>query len=236
MIDIHTHILPELDDGSGSVDESIEMLGMLSYQGVGTVVATPHFYIDEMEPEQFFELRIESAEKLKNSLTDVPRPQIALGAEFQFYSDIYNLDCIEDFCISGTKYILLEMPFDTWTGYTFQALEYLYTERNITPVIAHLERYLIFQKDLKFIQKLKETHSLVQINSEFLLNKYTKRKALSLIKKGVVNFIASDAHNATSRMPVVAEAIERVENKLGADAVASLEFWENKFIENIITF
>ena len=107
---------------------------------------------------------------------------------------------------------------------------------NIRQYIKITLYFILFQKDLKFIQQLKETHSLVQINSELLLNKYTKRKALSLIKKGVVNFIASDAHNATSRMPVVAEAIERVENKLGADAVASLEFWENKFIENIITF
>ena len=236
MIDIHTHILPELDDGSGSVDESIEMLGMLSNQGVDTIVATPHFYIDEMEPEQFLELRKAAAEKLKKSLNDAPRPQIALGAEFQFYSDIYNLDCLEKFCISGTRYILFEMPFDTWTEYTFNALEHLYTERHIIPVIAHIERYLMYQKDFRFMQRVKETHALTQINSEFLLNKYTKRKALKLLKKGLVNFIASDAHNMITRMPVIAEAIGVVENKLGADAVSELEFWEEKLLENIITF
>ncbi len=237
MIDIHTHILPELDDGSGSVGESIEMLDVLSNQGVGTVVATPHFYIDETDPEAFLKLRNESAEKLKDAISqDVLRPKIALGAEFQFYSEIYNLDCLEDFCISGTRYILLEMPFSTWTEYTFQAIEHLYSERHITPIIAHLERYLLFQNKFSFIPRLKETHALVQINSEFILNKYTRRKALGLIKKDVVHFVASDTHDLLVRPPKILDALTVVSDKLGKDYLAKLDFWENKLTENIITF
>ncbi len=237
MIDIHTHILPELDDGSSSVEESLSMLGMLSNQGVGTVVATPHFYIDEMEPKTFLKLRDESAAKLKLALKDVTaRPKIALGAEFQFYSELYSLDCIEDFCISGTNYILVEMPFSPWTKYTYQALEHLYTARNIVPIIAHLDRYLEYQNDTETILKLKEAHVLIQINSSYFLNKSTKRKALNLFKKDAVNFIASDSHNITTRPPVIDEAIKIINKKLGERGTEALLFWEEKLLKNIITF
>ncbi len=237
MIDIHTHILPELDDGSGSIEESISMLGMLSDQGVGTIVATPHFYIDETEPNKFLNSRQQAAEKLKAAIDSLSvRPRIALGAEFQFYPQIHQLDCIEDFCISGTKYILLEMPFEPWTEHTFQMLEYLYTERNIIPVIAHLERYLQFQRDFRFLQKLQKTHALVQINGSFVIDKSTRRKALKLLKKGVVSFVASDSHNITSRPPCLAEAIGIVKERSDGRAVAKLEFWEEKLLENIKTF
>ncbi|MBR5154977.1 MAG: hypothetical protein IKW62_00645 [Clostridia bacterium] len=237
MIDIHTHILPALDDGSSNVEESIKMLGMLSNQGVGTVVATPHFYIDEMEPESFLKLRDESVTKLKEALKDdLSRPQIALGAEFQFYSELYSLDCIEDFCISGTNYILVEMPFTPWTKYTYQALEYLYTSRNIVPIIAHLERYLECQNDAETIFKLKEAHALIQISSDYFLNKSTKRKAINLFKKDAVQFIASDAHDTTIRPPIVSNAVDIVRKKLGDRGMEVLMFWEEKLLDNIITF
>ncbi len=237
MIDIHTHILPELDDGSSSVDESISMLDMLSNQGVGTVVATPHFYIDAMQPEQFIKLRNEAADKLKNALSESrQRPKIAIGAEFQFYPEICSLDCIEDFCISGTKYILLEMPFAPWTQHIFQSLERLYNERNIIPILAHIERYLGYQNKFKFIDEIKRTHSLIQINSSFILDKATRHKALKLFKKNAVSFVASDSHNITTRPPIVEPAIDIVRQRLGDISVEALNFWEEKLTENIKTF
>ncbi len=237
MIDIHTHILPALDDGSRTVEESINMLGMLSNQGVGTVVATPHFYIDEMEPESFLKLRAESVEKLKTAMPDdLSRPQIALGAEFQFYSDLYSLDCIEDFCISGTRYILVEMPFAPWTKYTYQALEHLYNARNIVPIIAHLERYLELQNDSETIFKLKEAHALIQLNSRCFLSKSTRRKALSLLKQGAVNFIGSDTHNTTTRPPEIEGAVKIINKRLGNRGIDTLMFWEEKLLDRIITF
>ncbi len=237
MIDIHTHILPELDDGSRSVNESVDMLGMLSKQGVDTVVATPHFYIDNTNPNEFLEEREKSIEKLKKALTGIDnRPHIAVGAEVQFYPGLYNLEEIHKFCLGGTRYLLVEMPFSAWTMHTYHALEHLYTERGIVPVIAHVERYADFQEDGDFINRLKSVHALIQVNASFFIERPARRKAVALFKKDGINFIGSDAHSVEYRPPNIGEAFEIIEKKLGKRGLDVLEYWEYKIKENMTIF
>lgn len=236
MIDIHTHILPELDDGSGNVEESISMLGMLSAQGVDTVVATPHFYIDNAQPQEFLKLRGESVKKLKAALNGKKNlPAVAVGAEVQFYQELYTLDELYDFCISGTKYILVEMPFSTWTNYTYHALENLYTERGVVPVIAHLERYMDYQNDGDTVQRLKAAHALIQVNSTFFTDRPTRRRAVSMLKKDEINFIGSDCHNIEFRPPDIEAGVAVIKKKLGNRGLAALEYWEDRIKSNMIT-
>lgn len=237
MIDIHTHILPELDDGSESVDESIKMLDMLSNQGVDTVVATPHFYIDRTNPEEFLTKRAESFEKLKAKLDDFPkRPQIALGAEVQFYPEITSLENIELFCIGQTKYILIEMPFFPWNRYVYQVLSELSMSRLIVPVIAHIERYLGFMNEKETLFKLKEAGALIQINSSFLYNRSTKRQAINLIKKDEISFLGSDCHNTINRIPDLADGINVIQKKLGESGFKLINYREQKLKKNLIVY
>lgn len=237
MIDIHTHILPELDDGSRSVKESLEMLGMLSKQGVDTVVATPHFYIDNTNPNQFLEDREKSIEKLKKGLAGIKkRPRIAVGAEVQFYPGLYNMEEIDSFCLGKTKYLLVEMPFSAWTQHTYHALGHLYTERGIVPVIAHVERYAEFQEDWAFISRLKAAHALIQVNASFFIERATRRKAVTLFKKDGINFIGSDAHGVEYRTPDIDKAVEVIRKKLGVRGIDVLDYWENRITENMTTF
>ena len=237
MIDIHTHILPELDDGSRSVNESIDMLGMLSKQGVDTVVATPHFYIDNTNPNEFLEEREKSIEKLKKAIVGIKeRPHIAVGAEVQFYPGLYNMEEIHKFCIGGTRYLLVEMPFSVWTQHIYYALEHLYTECGIVPVIAHVERYAEFQEDGDFINRLKAAHAMIQVNASFFIERATRRKAVALFKKDGINFIGSDAHSSEYRAPNMDKAVEVIQKKLGMRGLDVLGYWEEKIKENMTTF
>lgn len=238
MIDIHTHILPELDDGSSGIEESKEMLCMLSEQGVDTVVATPHFYIGDTEIDEFLELRRASVEKLFQSVSEDKRPRLAFGAEVQFFPELYTMDNVEKLCISGTKYMLVEMPFAAWSGYTYKALSKLYTARGIVPIIAHVERYLEFQEqnDADILRKLREINALIQINSSFLTERTTKRRALALVKKDLINFMGSDCHNMTTRTPRIEEGYGTIFKKFGEDGLAAFEYWEYKLKEKMDIF
>lgn len=236
MIDIHTHILPELDDGSSSVDESTKMLGMLSEQGVDTVVATPHFYIDRIELKDFFRKRSEAVLRLKADIERVEnRPLVALGAEVQFYPELASLDGIEGLCIGQTKYLLVEMPFSPWTGYTYQALNKL-AARGVVPIAAHIERYLSFLNENEALLKLKEAGALIQINSRFLYERSTKRKAVGMLKKGIVDFVGSDCHNLAGRAPDFGRGMAVVDKKVGRVGFKRLEYWESKLMKDIECF
>ena len=148
------------------------------------------------------------------------------------------MDDVEKLCISGTRYILVEMPFLPWSGYTYKSLEKLYTARGITPIIAHVERYLEFQAedDVDVIRRLKDANALIQINSSFLTYRATKRKALNLIKRGLVNFMGSDGHNTDSRKPEIISGFDVIYNKLGEEALAPFEYWEDKIKDKLETF
>ncbi len=237
MIDIHTHLLPQLDDGSSSVDESKKMLSILSEQGVDTVVATPHFYIDGTEIEHFLKLRKKSLDSLL-AKTDENRPSIALGAEVEFLPGLYTMDNIEKLCISGTSYMLIEMPFLTWSGYFYTTLSKLYSARGIKPIIAHVERYFEFQQDdpAEILRKLKDCGALIQINSSFLMNKQSKRTALKLVKQGLISFMGSDCHNLEARPPQLRKGYDIIYDKMGDKGLDAFFYWESKLKDSLETF
>lgn len=236
MLDIHTHILPGIDDGSRSVEESIAMLGKLAEQGVDTVIATPHFYIDRMNTAGFLEQRAKATEFLLEGLRQVEkRPHIAIGAEVEFYNELYSLDILDKLCLGETKYILVEMPFARWSDYTYQALSRLFFDRNVIPVIAHIERYIDLQKD-DVVDRLIEANALIQVNGSFVISKSTRRRALNMIKNGMVCYIGSDCHNLTSRPPNIKDAYEIIRKKLGGEELDTFEYWEERLLENIKTY
>ncbi len=237
MIDVHTHILPELDDGSRSVEESRKMLKALLEQGVDTVVATPHFYIDGTTLESFFEEREVSQKKLTDSIPLNERPALAVGAEVQFFADMYTMENIEKLCISGTRYMLVEMPFSTWSGYLYKALNQLYVTKGITPIIAHVERYFEFQEEdsAEVIRRLKDANALIQINSSFLTFRGTRRNALKLVKKGLINFMGSDCHSIDYRPPEIRAGYDVIFKKMGESGVDAFAYWAEKLKEKIET-
>ena len=148
-VDFHSHVLPEMDDGSRDAEMSVMMLKMLCSQGVGYVVATPHFYPYETNFDQFLRKRQESVDRLVKAVGEEDRavmPQLFVGAEVAYFRGISKSEAVNCLCVEGTKLMLLEMPFDRWENDELNEVLAIKSRLGITPMIAHIDRYLPYQK------------------------------------------------------------------------------------------
>ncbi len=206
MIDFHTHILPEMDDGSKSVAESLAMLREESRQGVQAIALTPHFYADENSPQQFLKRREAAWEKLKPNLEE-GMPRLYLGAEVQYFEGIGQVNGICDLCIEGTQLFLLEMPFRQWSDRMLSNVLELKEQENIQVVLAHIERYLPWQPK-GIWQELIRCGIRMQVNASFFNNWKTRRKAMRMLDRGEIHILGSDCHNMANRPPNLGRAYQ----------------------------
>lgn len=229
MIDLHSHILPQIDDGSQSVEESLAMLESLSSQGVETLVATPHFYANSVTVEAFLEKR-DTAYRLLEKAREDSTPRLLRGAEVRYYEGISKLDGLKKLCIEGSKLLLLEMPFAKWSDFAVSELFEMSRCSGYRIVLAHIERYYYLQEKGVF-QNLLENDVLFQVNATLFQSVLTRRKALSLLKKGFVHFLGSDCHDLKNRPPVIGTAYDIIKRKLGDDLVSEMIDFGYSFIE-----
>ena len=219
MIDFHSHILPGIDDGSADPAESIALLQMQREQGADTVVATPHFYPERQSPDSFLRHRAESAARLKEKQTD-GLPEIRLGAEVAYYDGISRMDCLTDFCIEGSRTLLVEMPFSDWTEYMMQELIVIRQVKQLSVVLAHIERYL--PRNARWLDRLTDTGIWLQSNASFFRG-FWLRKACAMLKKGQIHLLGSDCHNLASRPPLLADAIRNIRKYAGEAALDQMD-------------
>lgn len=213
MVDFHTHILPNLDDGSKSVRESLELLRLERSQGIDTVVLTPHYYSSQFCPEEFLSRRQSAWEQLSGSLEE-GTPRLLLGAEVQYFESIDNLESLHSLCIQGTKLLLLEMPFCHWDERVVRRVQELNGSNGLQIVLAHIERYLPFSQNDRALELLRRSGILMQVNASFFDGWFHRRKALSMLKRGEFHLIGSDCHNMVSRPPNWAPVPEHVMNNV----------------------
>lgn len=232
MIDFHAHILPGIDDGSESVDESMIMLDSMKNQGIKTVVATPHFYANDESVDDFIERRNAAYSSLKERSTN--EPEIVLGAEVRYYDGISRLPDLKKLRIEGSKLLLLEMPFNQWTEYAVKEIIDIAGRGKITLVLAHIERYLTMQKS-GVLSRLLDNGVLLQSNASFFIGRFSRSKAIKMIKNNQIHFIGSDCHNMSDRAPNAAKAFSIIQNKLG-DAFAEdyINYGNELFLQNKI--
>lgn len=209
MIDIHSHVLPCIDDGSKSVEESIRMLKASAAQGIGEIVATPHFYPDEDSPDRFLRRRNAAADRLLSVRQD-GSSKLRLGAEVYYFEGISMTDGIEELRISGTELLLLEMPFGSWSGRMIKDIRELNRRRGLTVLLAHIERYMHYQSS-RVWDELLDSQVLMQSNADFFLKWNTRQKALRMLRSGRIHFIGSDCHNMNSRPPLIGEALRKMQ-------------------------
>ncbi len=226
MTDLHTHILPCMDDGAKTAEESLAMLRMQRDQGVNTVVLTPHFYPDREDVDTFLRRRGEAMVCLQNILNAVGTeaqtlPRLLLGAEVAWRSDLLECERLGELCIGKTKNMLVELPFTPWTEHMVNQLYELLSCFGVTPIIAHLERYLQIQNP-QIIGRLLELNVPVQISSGALSHFMGRRRALKLLCSGQAQVIASDCHDCTTRPPDMAQSVRFLQRKLGGQAVQEL--------------
>ncbi len=229
MTDFHSHILPAIDDGSQSVEESIELLKMLKAQGIDRVYATPHFYPSRDNPDRFLSRRERAYQKLKRAMQDGDYPEILLGAEVAYFPGISKIKNLQDFRLEGSKILLLEMPVSEWSEYTLRELTEISCLGDTTVLIAHAERYAHYQKKVA-MSRLLDMGIIMQSNASYILNTKTRRKAMKLIKKNTMHLIGSDCHNTSDRAPRIGEAYELIKKKLGDDAIKHFDELYNSLL------
>ena len=223
MTDLHTHILPELDDGAADLEAALVLLTMQANQGVERIALTSHYNCEEQTPEEFLQRRAASWEKLKAAAEATGiAPELKLGCEVYFSPKLRQLDC-RKLCLEGTELLLLELPVNYCPEFLEETLWDLQSQ-GITPLIAHVERYGYMLEDPQLLARLVREGIYAQVNANSLL-RHDKRKkqVLRLLKWGLVQVVCSDTHSPEKRPSRLAEAMAVVRKKLGASAEARLE-------------
>lgn len=227
VTDFHSHILPGIDDGSKSPEESIAMLRMAAQKGIRHMIATPHFYPQYDTPAGFLEKRAAAAAQLQEELahhSDLPK--ISLGAEVYFFYGMSESEALSQLTICQKRCILIEMPFVSWTDDMCRELERIYTQRGITPIIAHIDRYIRPWNAHGILRRLAQLPVLVQANADFFLERSTAPMAMRMLRADQIHLLGSDCHNTTSRKPELGLAVEQIRRKLGDGVIQRINDYE----------
>lgn len=232
LTDLHTHILPGVDDGSASVEESLAMLRMLADQGVTRVIATPHFYPNYDDPERFLTRRARAYSTLLQAMEAEPGlPDITLGAEVLFFRGMSESDLLPQLTFEKKRCILIEMPPPPWTDAMYRELEAIRTRQGLTPIIAHVDRYISPLRTHGIPQRLAQLPVLVQANAGFFCKPATASLALKLLKADQIHLLGSDCHNLTTRPPELGKATARIAAKLGQEALDRVRNYEHMILD-----
>jgi protein-tyrosine phosphatase len=200
VADLHSHVLPGIDDGSGSMEESLAMLREAAAQGIALMAATPHFDPRSDTPEAFLNRRNRAAEELKGKM-EPGMPRLLLGAEVRYFPGISESEVLPLLTLEGGKALLLELPMATWPEAVWQELAQFHQRTGILPIIAHLDRYIGPFRTRGIPERLGELDVLVQANSSFFLKKTTAFLAMRLLREDKIHLLGSDCHGMDSRRP-----------------------------------
>ena len=235
MIDIHAHILPSIDDGPETIEESIELCKVAANDGIKTIVATPHSKDGVYETKS---VEILKAVDTLNSQLEENRIDVKIlpGAEIHIseglVESIKNGDVLT--INNGGKFILFELPFVFVPPGTDKFIFNL-KSNGIVPIIAHAERITSFQRKPELVDQLVKIGARVQINAHCLTKRAIpgERKCAEwLLKNRLVHFIASDVHSLNGRPPILSKALKNATRIIGEEEARALVYRNPELIIN----
>lgn len=241
MIDIHSHILPGIDDGAQTIKDSVEMARVAVNEGITTIIATPHH-----KNNQFNNLKssiLIEVNDLNNVLKQENIPLTVLpGQEVRIYGEVLEDYYKEEILtLNHTKYLFIEFPSSSVPRYAERLLYELQTE-GIIPIIVHPERNKELQEKPELLYQLVKNGALTQVTASSVagyFGKNVKKFSEQLIEHNLTHFIASDAHNTHNRSFKVVEALDMIEENFGVDYIylfkenAELLIADNNIIKEI---
>lgn len=192
------------------------MLKTAYASGAQTVILTPHYPAHESvsafcaRRNSKLSLLKQAAEKDGGKI-----PSLLVGAEVPLYSGISENDDLKELCIDRTDVLLLELPFLDWNKWYIHEICNVTVRQNVTPVLAHIERYLHKTKDIEKLSQLIAAGVKFQINATSFLTFSGKHIIKALAREGLVCAIGSDCHNVTTRSPNIADALRSMTQNLG---------------------
>lgn len=227
MTDLHTHILPGMDDGSPDCETSVEMLLREAADGVTAVALTPHFYRQRERIQSFLERRSAARYRLDRAIDELPAerrrllPRLTMAAEVAWVPNLGSVERLDDLAYEGTDYILIEPPLSRWTRDFIDQL-YIFSDKTaLIPVIAHIDRYLHTQPK-ELVNELFGMGLPVQISASAFLSVFTRGEAMGLMRSGRAQLLISDCHDLSRRQPNIGEAMEEIKRKAGESAAGAV--------------
>ncbi len=210
--DIHCHIIPNIDDGSGSLNDSVEMAILAAKAGTKGIIATPHCnipgFVENYWSESFDKKILQLNEELsKRGIPIVVYP----GQEIFYHGDVLSL--LKEgklVTLNKSEYVLIEFDFETREAEVFSAIQQLVSQ-GYRPIIAHPERYEFAYENPDLIGSLRTMGAHIQVNSDSIMGKLglrPMRVSRYILEKRLVDIVASDAHSQYLRTPDLSESHE----------------------------
>lgn len=224
MIDFHTHIIPNIDDGSRSIDETIKLIKEAEAAGFDELILTSHYI------ENYYETDVPERDIWVNAISDNLRSR---GIETSIYlgNEIYITDNIMELLKNGKAstinngcYVLFEMPFIEEPMNLYNVI-YSMQENKLIPILAHPERYKFIQKEPELVYELIEKGVLMQSNYGSILGEYGQKTQFivrKFLENNMVHFLGSDVHRPNTIYPKIPEALKEIESIIGREKLEKL--------------
>ena len=224
MIDFHSHILPGIDDGSKSPEMSMEIINNGLNEGVNKFIFTPHFYDHRQSYEDFIINRKKAVIALKSLYEEkgIAMPDFLIGAEVALSENTPFSNNLGNLCIQGTELLLLEIPYIQHACWVPKALYTIMYEKEVTPVIAHLDRYVESRGHKQIIEDIIKMDIPIQINVSAFLARKSRKLVKRLLENGNTIVLGSDVHNLTTRPYEITKAKEIALKKFKYDIFEKL--------------
>jgi protein-tyrosine phosphatase len=223
MIDIHTHILPMIDDGQTLVQESLEMCRIVVNDGIKKIIATPHVQngLYDLDANKVLEKIHMLNQLLKQEGLDLV---LFPGAEVHINDRLLDMEILKESSIltinGGKKYNLLEFPFQ-WVPPKTEQIIFKLKSMGFTPILPHLERNYRIQRNPNMVVHFVEMGAILQVTAQSITGDFDAapmKCALWMLKNNLVHVIASDAHSPVARPPILSNAVKVVSDMLGEEA------------------
>jgi protein-tyrosine phosphatase len=215
---MHCHIIPGVDDGAKTMEDAFDIIRDELAQGVTNVIMTPHFRMNMFETTRDV-VETNFRRLVKKAGQEFPEMKFYLGCEFHANHDMTDMlrgDLRYRMC--GSRYVLLEFSSAHDMGY-IRNRTYTLVSSGFTPVIAHCERYGPIYRHIDFAEELTDMGAMLQLNADSVLGMDgfgMKMFCRKMLKKGLVSFVGSDAHNTTDRSTHIGECADYIEKKYGS--------------------
>ncbi len=188
VVDFHSHILPGADHGSDSVSTSLKQLKLASSEGVTRVIATPHFYPHKHTLDKFLQKRAACAQALFDACSDL-EPKVKLGAEVLLCQGLEKFEGLDQLCLEGTDYLLIELPFTDFRQEYCDTVEKI-MRMGYKVILAHVDRY-----SKENIEQMMDIGvDMLQVNADSMAKLFKPKHILEWAKEGYVVALGSDIH------------------------------------------
>lgn len=224
LIEMHSHIIPAVDDGSQDIETSLKMIERLKEQGAKKIVLTPHYYSDTISLDDFLKRRNDAFNSLIKELP-AGYPELIPSAEIFISKYLFNYESIDELRIGNSNYVLIEHPFDSrFNESDYDKLMNLFCDYGVKPVLAHIERYKALMENKYKLDDLIEMGCLTQVNVSSFASapRGIKKRLFKLLNSGKIHLLGSDCHNLDSRPPDYEEGINEIIKKCGKEKVDEL--------------